>query len=108
MNHKKFYNLQSYTDASLYRCKRSRSINDHRGWFEDFFLNPLFSDLTFYVGEWPQYKTGQPMDKSKLLRVPAHRCVISGVNSTFDDLVGDQDEVIISNMKPLDFLLILR
>lgn len=74
--------------------------------FKKSFLNNAYSDLTFYVGDWPESKG--PVDKTKLLRVPAHKCIITTASPLFEQLWQNETEVIIADVDPLNFLYFLR
>ena len=78
--------------------------------FKEAFLNDSLSDVTFLVGQWP--KSRGPVDTSKLMRVPAHKCVVAGVSSVFEGMfVGDLEqrtEVIMDDIHPADFVNLLR
>lgn len=78
-------------------------------YFVTSFLNPLWSDVTFYVNEWPK---GQVVDKSKLLRVPGHKCLIASASPVFVKMFANEleqrTEVIITDVLPIDFVNMLR
>lgn len=78
--------------------------------FTKAFLNPCLSDVTFFVGN--RLESDGPVDKSKLLRVPGHKCVIAQVSPKFERMFADhlkqRTEVIIDDVSPVDFVSMLR
>lgn len=79
--------------------------------FKESFLGKFdqkFCDVTFYVGMCPNGK----VDKSRLFRISAHKCVIGYASPAFQEMFKgdfkDRTEVILLDIHPLDFCFILR
>lgn len=64
-----------------------------------------FCDLTFCVGK---LSSNRLINKVQLLRIPVHKCVLASASSVLDKLLSDQSEIIMVNVEPIVFLLIVK